>query len=399
MCTQEYRSTRNRINQEHVKKLVSMYKQCTNCILDSNDDAFITFNEQGICNHCQHYKEEESRTPQNPSALQKQLQDHIDKIKSAGVGKPYDCILGISGGVDSTYLALKAKEFGLRPLLVHFDNGWNSELAIKNIENIVTKLGFDLHTIVIDWEEFRDLQLAFLRASVVDIELLTDHAIVASLYQLALQHQIKYILSGVNFVTESILPSSWIHDKRDYIHIRAINKLFGTREIVKYPILNSWLIFRAEWLGVKSITLLNYLPYVKDEVKKVITNELQWRDYGGKHYESVFTRFYQGYILVRKFGIDKRKAHYSNLICSGQITREDALAQIQKPAYDPQLFATDYEYVLKKFKLTKEEFEEIMSRPAKKHSDYPVATSIFQRFTILKLVRPLWVAIKKARIN
>lgn len=376
-----------------------MYKQCTNCILDSNDDAFITFNDQGICNHCQHYKEEESKTPKDPSALQKKLQDEIDKIKTAGAGKPYDCILGISGGVDSTYLALKAKEFGLRPLLVHFDNGWNSELAIKNIENIVTKLGFDLHTIVIDWEEFRDLQLAFLRASVVDIELLTDHAIVASLYKLALQHQIKYILSGVNFVTESILPSSWIHDKRDYIHIRAINKLFGTREIVKYPILNSWLIFRAEWLGVKSVTLLNYLPYVKDEVKKVITNELKWRDYGGKHYESVFTRFYQGYILGRKFGIDKRKAHYSNLICSGQITREEALAQIQKPAYDPQLFATDYEYVLKKFNLTKEEFEEIMSQPAKKHSDYPVATSIFQRFTILKLVRPLWVAIKKARIN
>lgn len=374
-----------------------MYKQCTNCILDSDDDAFITFNEQGVCNHCQHYKEEESRNSHNSTALQKQLQDHIDKIKRVGAGKPYDCILGISGGVDSTYLALKAKEFGLRPLLVHFDNGWNSELAVKNIENIVTKLGFDLHTVVIDWEEFRDLQLAFLRASVIDIELITDHAILASLYKLAIQHQIKFILSGVNFVTESILPSAWIHDKRDHVHIRALNKLFGTRELKKFPLLNSMLLIRAAWLGVQSVALLNYMPYVKKEVKMIIIDQLQWRDYGGKHYESIFTRFYQSYILVKKFGVDKRKAHLSNLICSGQMTRTEALNEIKTPSYPPDLQRQDLTFVLKKFGLTEAEFDEIMKLPVKKHTDYPVNEGIYDRYKILMLFSPLWKLLKKIR--
>ncbi len=374
-----------------------MYKQCKKCILDTSDDVDITFNQVGICSYCQKYELEERIYHPDAFTAERELSNWITKIKSEGKGKPYDCILGISGGVDSTYLALKAKEFGLRPLFVHFDNGWNSELAVKNIENIVTKLEYDLHTVVIDWEEFRDLQLAFLRASVVDIELITDHAILASLYKLAIQHQIKFILSGVNYVTESILPSSWIHDKRDHVHIRAINKQFGTRELKKFPLLNSTLLIQAAWLGVQSVPLLNYMPYNKKDVKKQIINLLQWRDYGGKHYESIFTRFYQSYILVKKFGVDKRKAHLSNLICSGQMTREEALSEISTPSYPPELQRQDLMFVLKKFGLTEAEFEKIMKLPVKKHSDYPVNRGIYDRYKILKILSPVWKLLKKIR--
>jgi N-acetyl sugar amidotransferase len=373
------------------------YQQCTHCILDTNDDATITFDGIGVCNYCRTYREDEKKHVPDPAQARVELEKWIAKIKQEGKDKPYDCILGISGGVDSTYLALKAKEFGLRPLFVHFDNGWNSELAVKNIENIVTRLEYDLHTVVIDWEEFRDLQLAFLRASVVDIELITDHAILASLYKLAIQHQIKFILSGVNYVTESILPSSWIHDKRDHVHIRAINKQFGTRELKKFPLLNSTLLIRAAWLGVQSVPLLNYMPYNKKEVKKQIIDQLQWRDYGGKHYESIFTRFYQSYILVKKFGVDKRKAHLSNLICSGQMTREEALNEISTPSYPPELQRQDLMFVLKKFGLTEAEFDEIMKLPVKKHSDYPVNLGIYDRYKILKIFSPVWKLLKKIR--
>lgn len=373
------------------------YRQCTRCILDTSDDSQILFDEQGVCSYCITYDQQKSTSLKTDDDGKQELQKWVNEIRKAGAGKPYDCILGLSGGVDSTYLALKAKELGLRPLTVHFDNGWNSELAVANIENIITRLGFDLHTVVVDWEEFRDLQLAFLRASVVDIELVTDHAIIASLYQIALKNKVKYILSGVNYVTESILPSSWIHDKRDHVHIKAINRLFGTRPLVKFPLLNSNLILRAAWAGIQSVALLNYMDYVKSDVKKEITSQLHWRDYGGKHYESIFTRFYQGYILVKKFGVDKRKAHLSNLICSGQLTRDEALNEISKSAYPTELFQKDYEFVLKKFGLTEGEFESIMDLPSKKHCDYPVNQGIYKRFPLLEPLAPLWGQLKKMK--
>jgi N-acetyl sugar amidotransferase len=373
------------------------YQQCTRCVLDQRDDPGITFNEQGVCSFCTSYDAHESQVVRTGAEGARELHEIVAKIKAEGKGKKYDSIIGLSGGVDSTYLAWKARELGLRPLAVHFDNGWNSELAVSNIEHIVTRLGFDLHTHVIDWEEFRDLQLAFLKASVVDIEMITDHAILASLYQIAIEHDIRYILSGVNYVTESILPPSWIHDKRDHVHIRALNKLFGTIPLKKFPLLDSTLKARAAWKGIQSVALLNYMPYVKADVKKTIMEKLQWRDYGGKHYESVFTRFYQGYILVNKFGIDKRKAHLSNLICSKQITRDEALAELAKPAYPPDLKDKDFEFVLKKFGLTRTEFDQLMKLPVRKHTDYPVDSDIYQRFPLLKLLAPVWRMLKKLK--
>lgn len=373
------------------------YRQCTRCILDTHDDSEITFDKDGVCSYCRKYEEQELRYVKSGQAGEEEIKKVVEKIKTYGKGRRYDCIIGISGGVDSTYLALKAKEFGLRPLMVHFDNGWNSELAVNNIENIINKLGFDLHTFVVDWEEFRDLQLAFLKASVVDIELITDHAIITKLNQLALEFKIQHILSGSNVVTESVLPKSWIHDKRDHIHIRAINKLFGTRALRTFPLFTSALKWQVVWKGVKTISLLDLMPYNKEEVKQIIADKLGWRDYGGKHYESVFTRFYQGYILPTKFKIDKRKAHLSNLICSGQITRENALEELKKTAFSEATMRSDYEFVLKKLGLSNDEFERIMKAPIKKHEDYPVEQSIYDRFPILKIIRPTWIILKNIR--
>jgi N-acetyl sugar amidotransferase len=373
------------------------YQQCTQCLLDTHDDSSITFDETGICSYCLDYKKNESKYIKTDGAGQHEVASVIKRIKTAGKNKPYDCIIGLSGGVDSTYLAWKAKELGLRPLAVHFDNGWNSELAVSNIENIVTKLGFDLHTVVINWEEFRNLQLAFLKASVVDIEVVTDHAIFASLYKIAIEKRIQYILSGVNYVTEFILPDKWIHDKRDHIHIKAINDKFGSMPLLHYPLFSTKLKVLAAWRGIESILLLNYYPYNKEAIKQFISSELNWRDYGGKHYESIFTRFYQGYILPTKFGIDKRKAHLSTLINSGQITREKALEQLSVSPYPTEVKDADYAFILKKLKLTDQQFKDIMNLPVKEHQDYEVDQDVYLRYPVLTLLSPLWKFVKRIK--
>lgn len=371
--------------------------QCSRCVLDVKDDPNITFDVEGICNHCKSYDLAEERFVKTGETAKQELAALIADIKNSGVGKSYDCILGVSGGVDSSYLALKAKELGLRVLAVHFDNGWNSELAVKNIEGVLAKLDIDLFTFVVDWDEFKDLQLALLKASVVDIELATDHAMLATLYQLALDKKIKYILSGHNIVSEQVLPQHWYFNKRDHIHIRAISQQFGSIPLKTYPLLTSWLKFSVEWRRIKSVALLNYMDYNKEAVKSLIIDKLGWRDYGGKHYESVFTRFYQGYILPRKFGIDKRKAHLSNLICSKQMSKEAAIAELENPPYPSHLLREDYEFVLKKLNLTEEQFEHLMQMPIRKHEEYPIDTPIYDRFTILRLFGPIWRLFKSTR--
>ncbi len=376
---------------------VSTYVQCTRCVLDNVDDPQIIMDEAGICNYCRRYEYEEDLHVKKGQDASIALDAVVAKIKKAGIGKPYDCILGVSGGVDSTYLAYKAKELGLRVLAVHFDNGWNSELAVKNIEKILSNLDIDLYTYVVDWNEFKDLQLAFLKASVIDIELATDHAMLATLYRLALKKKVKFILSGHNIVTEQILPKHWYFNKRDHIHIRAISERFGSVPLKTYPLLSSWLKFSVEWRRIQSIALLNYLPYNKKAVKQLITEKLGWKDYGGKHYESIFTRFYQGYILPKKFGVDKRKAHLSNLICSNQLTRDEALEELKTPPYKPEQLSIDFEFVLKKLELTREAFEELMQKAIKDHEDYPTDVPIYDRFFVLKLLAPFWKFFKITR--
>jgi N-acetyl sugar amidotransferase len=372
------------------------YQQCTRCVLDTNDDPGIQFDHKGICSYCRGYDRQAEKLKTGAEAA-KHLTSIVATIKAAGKGKDYDCIIGLSGGVDSTYLAHLAHSMGLRPLAVHFDNGWNSELAVSNIEKIVQRLDIPLYTYVIDWEEFKDLQLSMIKASVVDIEMVTDHAIITKLYDLALKHGIKYILSGTNVVTESVLPTPWIHNKKDHINIRNIHARFGSVPLKDYPLFESKRKVRVAWAGIQSVSLLDYVPYEKKAIKAFITEKLGWRDYGGKHYESVFTRFYQGYILPTKFRIDKRKAHLSNLICSKQITKAEAIEELQTPIYPPQYFTSDYEFVLKKLDLTEQQFQQYMKAPIQTHESYGVERSFYDRFPLIKLVRPLWLSLKKLK--
>jgi len=374
------------------------YRQCSISVMDNIADPDINFDDKGICNYYYEYRKAYAENVHEDAEGERILQDLAAKIKEEGKGKQYDCIMGLSGGVDSTYVAYTAHRLGLRPLAIHFDNGWNSELAVKNIENIVSKLGFDLSTYVINWEEFKDLQIAYLKASVVDIEAITDHAIFATLYRLAGQNNIKYILSGTNVQTENTLPKTWIHPKSDHVNIQAIHKAFGKVPLKTFPFMDPKVKrYYLQVKGVHSISVLNNLPYNKKEVKSLIEEKLGWRDYGGKHYESIWTRFYQGYILPEKFKIDKRKAHLSDLIFGGQITKEEALEELARPMYDPQQFRQDYDFVLKKLGLTEQEFKAIMDAPPRSHYDFDYEMPIDKRYPILKPIKKIYRTIFPAK--
>lgn len=349
------------------------YQICTHCIMDTSDPD-IVFDEQGICNHCHSVEKRMAMYPYNLSKEEKQkaLEQNIAEIKDKGKHRQYDCVVGVSGGVDSTYVAYLAKKLGLRPLAVHLDNGWNTELAVHNIEKICKKIGIDLYTYVLDWEEFRDLQVAFLKASTPDSEIPTDHAIHGVLYKIAAQKNIKYMLIGCNFATESILPPSWSHGHYDWKYIHSINKQFGTVPLKTFPNLSllKWIYYKMI-KGIRYFTILDYIDYVKEEAVHVLENELEWQNYGGKHHESVYTKFFQAYILPAKFGFDKRKIHLSSLICAGQMTRENALEEIEKGLYLPRQLEEEKRYVIKKLGITEEEFESIMKLPPKTFWDYP----------------------------
>lgn len=348
------------------------YRMCARSVMDTIADPDIGFDAEGISNYYYEYQAKAKLRLFNDDAHKTRLNEIVNLIQSDGKGREYDCIIGVSGGVDSTYVAYLVKQLGLRPLAVHFDNGWNSELAVKNIEHVLNKLGIDLFTYVIDWEEFKSLQLAFLKASTPDGEIPTDHAITALLFQIANEKHIKYIVNGNNFATESVMPITWSYGHIDWQYIRWVNNKFGTRKLKSYPVITplkySYYTFVR---GIKIISILNYVSYQKVEAMRVLQQELGWKYYGGKHYESIYTRFFQGYILPEKFQIDKRKAHLSTLIFSGQMTREEALRDLQKPIYPEGLLEEDKMFVNKKFELTPAAFDEIMRLPGKTFRDYP----------------------------
>lgn len=365
--------------------------------MDNHNDLDLILDDQGICNHCNAYDEAVKKLYTDEQA-EKELDKLLLKIKAAGKGGKYDCIAGVSGGVDSTYLVYLAKQKGLRVLLVHFDNGWNSELAVKNIENIVQKLGFDLYTYVVNWEEFKDLQLSYFKAGVIDLEFPTDHAILATMYRLSREHKVKYILSGHNVVTEGTrLPKSWVHDKYDFVNLKAIHKKFGTKRLKTFPGIGFFKSFYfRNFLSLEFVRFLEYFPYNKKEVKEMIIKELSWRDYGGKHYESIFTRFYQGYILPQKFKVDKRQFHLSSLIHSGQMSREEALEEFKKLGYNEEQMKMDKEFVLKKLDFTEESWANYMDAPIKKHTDYPSDKDLWEKyFALIRFFKPLIRLVKK----
>jgi N-acetyl sugar amidotransferase len=352
------------------------YKVCSRCIMDTTDPE-IEFDENGYCNHCRHLLYQRSIMG-DPEFKKNKLAATVQEIKENGKDKQYDCIVGVSGGTDSTYVAYLAKDLGLRPLAVHLDNGWDAELAVSNIEKTLKTLGIDLFTYVLDWEEFKDLQISFLKASVSDAELPSDHAIRAVQYQAAAQHGVKYIINGRNLNTEGILPWSWTYSVMDWKYIKAVHKKYGNVKLKTFPHYN--LVQLANYVmhkRIKLVNILNYFDYSKKEAIDILQTKLDWRDYGGKHYESIYTRFFQAYILPKKFNIDKRMAHLSVLVCTGEISREEAFAEMKKPTCEEDMMESDREYVIKKFNMTDKDFEEIMQAPTTNYTSFDNNSGVF----------------------
>lgn len=363
------------------------HRVCTRCVMDASDPD-ISFDASGVCSHCRHFDTVVRKSWFPDDSGRPHLERLLAAIRRSGKGAEYDCIMGLSGGVDSCYLACKAKEWNLRPLVVHVDAGWNSELAVKNIENIVKKLNYDLFTHVVDWEEMKDLHVAFLRAGVANQDVPQDHVFFATLRRLALQHKIHSVLTGSNIATESILPTAWGHSAMDATHLRSIHKRFGTRPLRSFQTVGffDYYFYLPYAKGIRIYKLLNVIPYDKAAAKAYLQREFGWQDYGGKHYESRWTKFFQAYYLPEKFGYDKRKAHLSSLIVSGQMTRDAALAELRKPLYDARELDSDRDFVLKKLGMSRLEFDAIMRAPNKTFRDYP---SDFAKVQALRKIKRL----------
>jgi len=339
--------------------------------MDSSDPE-IAFDTNGVCNHCTEFLGRRANHNYRGEQSDAQLAAVVQQMKEAGKGSEYDCVIGVSGGIDSSYAAYKLKQMGLRILAVHLDNGWNSEEAVQNIENIARKLGIDYESFVLDWEEFKDLQLSFLKASVPEAETPTDIAIPAALHSLASKYKVKYIISGGNFATEGILPKAWHYNAKDMVYLNHIQKTFGGRKLRSFPIFGFWQeMYYKLAKGMKIIYVLNYLPYSKDAAIDLLQKELSWKYYGGKHYESRYTGFIQSYYLYKKFNIDYRRATLSTQICTGEIGREEALEILKKLPYDEQRVKQDKEYIAKKLDITQQEFDTIIDTPAKWYWQYP----------------------------
>lgn len=343
------------------------YQICKRCVMDTSDRE-IVFDENGICNHCKGAEEALAKAKEKRKHFN--LDDFGEKVKADGKGKKYDCIVGISGGVDSCYVMYLVKKMGLRPLAAHIDNGWDSELAVQNIKNLLEKLDVDLYTYVVDWQEFRDLQLAFLKASTPDSEIPTDHMIFPVMGMLAHKYKCKYIIMGQNSSSESIRPRTWSHGHHDWKYIKTVYKMYGSGKLKTFPYFSraDFDYFQRKYVW---FDLLDYIDYNKDEAKQFLQDNYEWRDYGGKHYESFYTRFYQTYILPTKFGYDKRRMHLSSLIAAGQLSREEALETLNSLPYDEKNIERDIEYFLGKMQISREEFDAIMKTAPLSYWDYP----------------------------
>ncbi len=361
---------------------VAMHQQCTRCIMDTTA-AGILFDERGRCNYCANFEQRlKSFQPTDAAERDEKLGMLVRRIQEDSRGKRYDCIVGLSGGADSAYTLYRVKKLGLKPLAVHMDNGWDSELAVNNIENLVRKLDVDLRTHVINWNEYRDLMQAFFEADVLDIELLYDNAMLAVNYRMAAEHGVRWILGGTNTTTEGMeMPANWNWFKFDKKNIFALAKRKGV-EIDTFPAIGTFgyvidkLVRRIRW-----VPFLDYIDYNKPRCTQEIVDALGYRTYGYKHYESIFTRFYQGHILPVKFGIDKRRLHLSTLIMSGQLSREEALRSMEKIPYaSDAALQDDIDYFVKKMGWTKDEFDQYMKRPEIPHARYGTEKPRWNRF-------------------
>lgn len=347
------------------------WRQCERCVMDTSDPD-ITFSAEGFCNHCTDYFDRLAHLSYRGAESDRQLEALVERVRRAGRGRDYDCVVGISGGVDSCYVAHLARTLDLRPLAVHMDNGWNSDTAVLNIKRVADHLGIDYRSWVVDWDEFRDLQLAFLRASVPEIETPTDMAIPGALHRIAAEHGVRFIASGGNYATEGILPAAWHYNAKDLKYLRAIHRRFGSGRLATFPTFG----WREEAYfklarGIRLIYPLNHVPYSREEATLLLQRETGWEDYGGKHYESRITGFVQSYVLPEKFGIDYRRATLSTQICAGEVGRDEALAVLETSPYDDARVAREKEYVAKKFEIGLDELEAILAEPPRSWRDYP----------------------------
>ena len=364
-----------------------MQSICQRCVLD-NSVSEIVIDKAGVCNFCKDFDEQISDYVLSDEQVNLKLTKLSDLIKKEGSSKEFDCIMGMSGGVDSSYVAHLAGELGLRPLVVHLDNSWNSEIAVKNVKNIVTKLDFKLHTHVINWNEFKDLQKSYFKASVIDLEVPTDHAITAIIYQLASRHGIKHVLSGGNYRTEHGLPKSWRWDKLDLRNLNHIHKSHGNLKLKSYPKIsntkfNFW--YRG-FLRIQQHLPLNLVNFKRNEATNILKENYDWRDYGGKHHESLFTKFYQSHVLPNKYKVDKRRAHLSCLIRNNEMSRSEALEILQAPTYSNEDLAIERPYVLKKLGFSESEFDNFLEADAVPHETYKNEKSIKNFITRLKKI-------------
>ena len=344
----------------------------------------IDFDEKGICSFCKEYEVNSLLDLHNSSEDQIKLKKFFEKLKIKRSKHKYDCLIGVSGGVDSSYVAyILKKEYQLNPLAIHLDNGWNSELAVSNVESLMKKLNIDLITHVLDWSEFKDIQLSFIKSSISNIEIPTDHAIWAILLRTASSMKIPYIIAGNNVVTESIMPKTWLYQSKDSKLIKSIYKKFGSvNKIKNMPLLSNFdYIYFLIFKRIKWIPLLNYIDFNKQKAKTILIEELGWRDYGGKHYESIFTRFFHSFYLVNKFGYDLRKPYLSALVCSGQISKDEALQELSSPPASSEIIKSDKSYVAKKLNLTEIELDKILSKENKLFSDYPNSNYLWNAFS------------------
>jgi N-acetyl sugar amidotransferase len=355
------------------------YQICNRCIMDSTDPE-IKFDQSGNCNHCNSALGLAERIWFPDERGEKVLDEIFGRIIQTERKNEFDCIIGLSGGVDSSFLAYLAVNKGLRPLVVHVDCGWNSEQAVKNIENVVKKLNIELHTFVVNWEEMKDLQRSFFMASLPDQDIPQDHAIFAALYNFADKNNIKYVLNGLNFATECIMPSNWGYQAMDFRHLKSIHNRFGEKKLNDYPHVNFFqrYIYYTVIKKMEIINPLNYIDYRKENAIETMKRELGWQYYGGKHYESRFTKFFQSYYLPVKFNYDKRRAHLSSLIVSGQISRDNALDIMKENVYSEIEIGNDLEYVAKKLDWSPLEFRAIIDLPPNRHQDFPTNENLFR---------------------
>lgn len=360
---------------------MSGYRICTNCVMDTSDPA-IAFDENGVCDHCNGFRKHVEPKWHPDETGRQMFARTVEEIRESGKGKEFDCIIGLSGGLDSSFLLhLVVTEFQLRPLVFHVDGGWNTDIAVNNIQVLVEKLGLELYTEVINWQEMKDFQLAFFKSGVPHIDIPQDHAFIATLYKFANKNNIKYILNGGNISTECVRnPLEYLYHGTDMRQIRDIQNKFCTIPLKTYPF--SDVLFHKFYLryikGLKVVKPLDWMPYTKELARETLKSTYGWMPYPQKHFESRFTRFFEGYWLPERFGFDTRRVQFSSLILTEQMTRDDALTQLERPAYDPATIEHEFDYIAKKLGITSDELRGYFTMPKKSYRDYKNSEGMFQ---------------------